>query len=172
MKEIVHQLRINLDRLGPGVTLVMIDNLQQFVHVGLLLSTNDRTTQWKSLLVKFIEHIQSNRLTSVYLQRLIEQMNASVELSIGNKKAMLTKQVSSLLTKMKTIDKQDKTRSKTNYERCLSLLIDLAYRGRLQTYTHFIDNNGLVDMLSMEQSTLTCRCELNTCCCYHVDLTG
>jgi hypothetical protein len=131
MKEIIHQLHINIDRLGVVTTLLLIDNLQQIIHTGLLLTLN-KTPQFKRYLIQFIEHIQTGRCIGVYLQRLIEQMNNSVSLNTM-KKGLVTNQLNSLLQKAKLTSKNEK-----KYEELISILMNLAYQGQLNIYANVI----------------------------------
>jgi len=137
MKEIIHQIHLNIDRLGVVPTLILIDNLQQLIHSGLLLTLN-KTPQLKRYLIQFIEHIQTGRFIGVYLQRLIEQMNNSVQINTM-KKVLLTNQLNSLLQKTKLISKNENTNIKNrSYEKLISILMNLAYQGKLNTYANVI----------------------------------
>ena len=139
MKEIIHQLQINIDRLGAVTTLILIDNLQQIVHSGLLLTLN-KTPQLKRYLMQFVEHIQTGRFIGIHLQRLSEQMNNSVQLNTV-KKGLLTNLLNSLLQKTKLL-------SKNSYDQLISILMNLASKGQLNTYANVIEE----DMKIKQQS--------------------
>jgi len=105
IKEILHQLYLNIDRLGIVSTLILIDNLQQLIHSGLLLTLN-KTPQLKLYLIQFIEYIQTGRFIGIYLQRLIEQMNNSVQMNTIKKVLFTNKQILYLQT-LTIIDTQN-----------------------------------------------------------------
>ena len=127
MKEIVHQLDLNIDRLGVVSTLILIDNLQQIIQTGLLFNLN-KLPEFKRYLIQFIEHLQTGRCISVYLQRLMEQMNNSLQMQTM-KKVSFTNHLNSLLQKAKL-------KSRINYEQLVSHLTTLAYQGKLNTYAN------------------------------------
>jgi ribosomal protein L17 len=134
MKEIIHHLQLNIDRMGPVTTLILIDNLQQFLHSGLLLTLN-KTPQLKRYLIQFMKHIQTGRFIGVHLQRLMEQMHNSVQMN-ALKKVLFTNQLNSLLQKTKFESKTKNTDLKNSYEKLITILMDLAYKGQLNTYAN------------------------------------
>ncbi|CAF0821315.1 unnamed protein product [Rotaria sp. Silwood1] len=139
IKEIIHQLQLNIDHLGPVTALMLIDNLQQLVHSGLLLTIN-KTPQLKRYLIQFIEHIQTGRFIGIDLHRLMEQMNQSIHMST-TKKVLFTSQLDTLLQKTKLISKDENTVLKNSYDELISLLMNLAYKGQLHTYTNVVSQN-------------------------------
>ena len=122
LKETIHQLQINIDRLGTIPTLLLIDHLQQLNQTGFILTLN-RYPQLKRYLTLFIEHVSSGRCVVVYLERLLEQMNNCVEISTM-KKGLLTNQINSFLQKEKLTSKNDQQIS-------VSVLLNLAQQGQL-----------------------------------------
>jgi len=136
IKEIIHQLHLNIDRLGIVTTLILIDNLQQIVHSDLLLTIN-KTPELKRYLIQFIEHIQTGRFIGVYLQRLIEQMNNCIQMNTI-KKILFTNQLNSLFQKTKLISKNENIKLKNSYNELISILINLAYQGQLNTYSNIL----------------------------------
>jgi hypothetical protein len=159
LKEIIHQLRINIHRLGLVTTLLLIDNLQQINQSGLLLTLNKHPSL-KRYLIQLIEHLQTGRYIGVYLQRLVEQMNNSLQINTI-KKGLFTNQINTLL---------QKTKLTSNNEKFISVLINLADHGQLNTYLNTtsqpmstysdiqtdIDTNNLQSLLLLlqEQSSL------------------
>lgn len=148
IKEILHQLHLNISRLGLIPTLILIDNLQQLFQFGLLFILN-KFPQLKEYLILFIEHIQTGRFIVVYLQRLLEQMNNILQINI-RKKSLITNQLNFLLKKTKLISKDE--------------LINLAYQGRLNLITNsknineqnlltVIDEDNLQSLIIFLQST-------------------
>lgn len=130
MKEILHQIQLNTDRLGLVTTLILIDNLQQLVHSGLLLNMR-KTPQLKRYLIQFIEQIQTSQLNGNRLQRLIEQMNIT-------KKNSLSDQLNALLQKTKLLSKTENREIKNSYDELVSALMKLAYQGRLNMFNNVI----------------------------------
>ncbi|CAF3674106.1 unnamed protein product [Adineta steineri] len=122
IKEIIHQLQLNINRLGIATTLILIDNLQQFVHSGLFLILN-KLPQLKRYLIQFVEYIQTGRFIGIHLQRLIEQMNSTVQMNTM-KKVLLTNHLNSLLQKAKLESKSNEL---------IYILMNLAYQGQLNT---------------------------------------
>ncbi|CAF0798896.1 unnamed protein product [Rotaria sordida] len=149
IKEIIHQLQLNIDRLGPTTTLILIDNLQQLVHSGLLLTLN-KTPQLKRYLIQFIEHIQTGRFIGLYLQRLVEQMNQSIQTS-PTKKVLFINQLNILLQKTKLISNNDNTILKNSHNELISILMNLAYKGQLNSYTNVVTQHVKIK----EQNSLT-----------------
>jgi len=147
MKEIIHHLQLNIDRMGPVTTLILIDNLQQLVHSGLLLTLN-KTPQLKRYLIQFMEHIQTGRFIGVHLQRLIEHMNNSVQINTS-KKMLLTNQLNCLLKKTKLLSKNENTDLKNSYDKLITILMDLACNGQLHTYANIITQHTKIPEHSM-----------------------
>ncbi|CAF4566633.1 unnamed protein product, partial [Rotaria sp. Silwood2] len=149
IKEIIHQLQLNIDRLGPITTLILIDNLQQLVHSGLLL-TITKTPQLKRYLTEFTEHIQNGRFIGTRLQRLIEQINQSIQMNT-TKKVLFTNQLDLSLQKTNLILKDENTTSKNSYDELISILMNLAYKGQLNTFANVVTQHITIK----EQNPLT-----------------
>ncbi|CAF3379440.1 unnamed protein product [Rotaria socialis] len=129
IKEIIHQLQLNIDHLGPITTCILIDNVQQLVQSGLLL-TLYKVPQVKRCLIQFVEYIQTGRFVGIHLQRLIEQINPM-------KKVSFTNQLNILLQNTK------RTTSTYSSNELISLLMNLACKGQLNTYDHVLTKKHL-----------------------------
>ena len=148
---------MNIDRLGPITTLILIDHLQQFVRSGLLLNLNKRP-QLKQYLIQFIEHIQTGRLIGLHLYRLVEQMNNSIK-NNTIKKALFIKQLNILL---KQIYKNNENKKLKNHsDELISILMNLAYQGQLNTYTN-ININIKQQSKLLKEKTMTKKFFFNT----------
>lgn len=141
---------MNIDRLGPVLTLMLIDSLQQLVHSGVLL-TMHRTSSLKEHLMQLIEHIQSARCNGVYLQRLMEQMTSSLQLT-SMKKVLFTNQLNTLLDRLKTNTSNGKVEVAAADERGISTCMALAHQGQLVTCLHLINNDQRSDLTATKES--------------------
>lgn len=141
-KEIIHQLQINIDRLGLIPALLLIDNLQQINRAGLIITLN-RYPQLKRYLTQFIEHFQAGRCIGVHLERLMEQMNNCLGID-SIKKGLFTNQINSLLQKTKITSKNDDIKTKNNLSILISNLLNLAHQGQLNTYVDRISEDPLL----------------------------
>jgi hypothetical protein len=155
MREILHHLQMNIDRLGPVLTLMLIDCLQQWVHSGVLL-TMHRTPSLKGYLMQLIEHIQSARCNGVFLERLVEQINSSLQLT-SMKKMLFTNQLNTLLHRIKTNTSNEKVEAAAADDRAISLCMALAYQGQLVTYLHLINNDQQSDLIANKESIGNCN---------------
>ena len=120
IKEIIHQLQLNISRLGPITTCILIDHIQQLVQSGLLLPLY-KVPQIKRCLIQFVEHIQAGRFVGIHLQRLIEQINPT-------KKVSFTNQLNILLQ---------------NTKRTISLPMNLACQVQLNTYDYVLTKQSI-----------------------------
>ena len=144
LKEIIHQLQINIDRLGLIPALLLIDNLQQIIQAGLIITLN-KYPQLKRYLTQFIDHLQAGRCIGVHLERLIEQMNNCIAID-SIKKGLFTNQMNSLLQKAKITSKNNDIKTKNNLSTLMSDLIHLAHQGQLNTYADRISEDPLLSM--------------------------
>ncbi|CAF1606650.1 unnamed protein product, partial [Adineta ricciae] len=152
INEIIHHLQMNKDRLGITTTLILIDNLQQFVHTGILLMLH-KLPQFKQYLLQFVHQIQTGRFIGVYLQRLIDQMNHNIRMN-SVKKTFLTNQLNSLSQKVML-----ESKTKENFDKLISASMNAALHGQLNTFVRTVlerspreyvdmnDNNGLQSLL-------------------------
>ena len=130
-QEIIHQLQMNIHRLGTVTTLLLIDHLQQINQSGLLLSRSKHSLL-RRYFIQLIEHLQTGRYVGVYLQRVIEQMNTSLQMN-SMKKGLCTNQINALLRKEKLISEKEKL---------VAFLMNLACHGRLNTYLNTNESDG------------------------------
>lgn len=114
---------------------MLIDNLQRLVRCGLLFNLHQNLPV-KQALLQLIEHIQTNRLNGVFIQRLFEQINTSIGFT-SVKKTPLINQLSSSLQKMKLKDKVERNIAKTNYDQYLAILLKFADQGKLHSCVDF-----------------------------------
>ena len=126
----MHQLTMNMNRIGVTTTLILIDSLQRLVHSGVLLTLH-KTPALKRYLTQFTEHLQSGRFQGSYLQRVMEQMNASVEMP----RVSYANPLSALVQASKPRANNASPESRRIHQQCISRLLDLARRGLLQTIT-------------------------------------
>ena len=150
INEVLHQLQMNIDRLGPVLTLLLIDSLQQLIHSGVLL-TMHRTPGLKGHLMQLIEHIQSARCNGVYLERLMEQMTSSLQLT-SMKKVLFTNQLNTLLHRNKTNTSNGKVEMAAADDRGISTCMALAYQGQLVTCLRLVNNEQRSDLSANKES--------------------
>lgn len=127
---------MNIDRLGPLTTLILIDHVQQLVQSGVIFNLY-KTPQIKQYLIQFMEHIQTGRFVGVYLQRLIEQMNVT-------KKPLFLNQLNALIQQTRLMSNNKTTVLKYTYDELISILMNLANKGQLNTYSSVITSRNLV----------------------------
>ena len=142
IKEILHQLRVNVNRLGLIPTLILINNLQQINQTGAFLILY-QLPELKRYLRQFIEHIQTGRCVGVYLQRLVDQMNHFLQIPIV-KKVSFTNQLNSYLQQTQFKDE------------LITNLFNQAYQGKLnsssnESYICSFDNHLQMILVFLHQ---------------------